>query len=136
MFSFTHCFPPLLKNLKRIMTEFDFIVTDEASPLSSTASAALEVGSSCSSASDRAWQVIKSFLDLHDGPDTGYAYRRCVVDKLLHMDRFLKLPLWLMNSFKVRRRKERKCLSLRKFDVESLPSFSRLMYQKICSASI
>ncbi|TPX56544.1 hypothetical protein SpCBS45565_g08385 [Spizellomyces sp. 'palustris'] len=50
--------------------------------------------------SDHAWDALKKYLDRHDGEETGFKYRKAVIDRALFCDREVKLPLWLTRVYK------------------------------------
>jgi hypothetical protein len=48
------------------------------------------------------WQLLERYLQRYDTPDTNFKYHLVVVDKILSTDPRIKLPLWLVASFKVK----------------------------------
>ncbi|KAI9343078.1 hypothetical protein DFJ73DRAFT_524332 [Zopfochytrium polystomum] len=53
-------------------------------------------------ASVKAWRLVQMCLKMHDSGATGYAYRKAVVEKALERNRFLALPVWLTEFYKVK----------------------------------
>ncbi|KAJ3148013.1 hypothetical protein HK101_002184 [Irineochytrium annulatum] len=49
---------------------------------------------------EKAWRLLRLYLEMHDGASTGYQYARVAVEKCLEVNKNLALPLWLVRPLK------------------------------------
>lgn len=57
---------------------------------------------------DSAWKLLESYLQNFDSRETNFVHHKDVASRLLSLDRRVKLPQWLVNSYKVRTKGLRK----------------------------
>lgn len=50
----------------------------------------------------RAWRYLRIALETHDTLDNDWAYRKVSLQKILDLDRFSRVPAWLVKFFEVR----------------------------------
>jgi hypothetical protein len=60
---------------------------------------------STTSVSMACWQLLERYLQRYDTSETNFKYHLAVAEKILSTDPRIKLPLWLVAAFKVRRKK-------------------------------